>query len=261
MSLLEVRGLTKVFGGLTAVKDVSFDVKKGEIVSLIGPNGAGKTTLFSMVTGLEKPTYGKVTFNNTDITGWEAYKVANLGLVTTFQKTKVFSSLTVEEAVLVGTHSKHKTTTLDIILRNKKFYSELERSKNKVTGILEYTKLSDKKDFMCAELSYGEQRVLEIAVAMAAEPRLLLLDEPVAGLNHTESKELMNMINDLRHSGVTILLIEHDMDLVMKISDRIVALNFGENICFGTPQEVSSNVRVIEAYLGSGEDVGGSGCY
>ena len=254
MALLEVRGLTKVFGGLTAVKDVSFDVEKREIVSLIGPNGAGKTTIFSMITGLVKPTRGKVKFDNMDITGWEAYKVANFGLVTTFQKTKVFPTLTVEEAVMVGTHSKHKTSLLDILLRNKKFYSELEQSKKKVAEILEYTRLTDRKKFMCTELSYGEQRVLEIAVAMAAEPKLLLLDEPTAGLNHTESKNLMNMIYGLRDSDVTILLIEHDMNLVMKISDRVVVLNFGEKLCFGTPREVSSNEKVIEAYIGSGED-------
>ena len=254
MALLEVRGLTKVFGGLTAVKDVSFDVEKREIVSLIGPNGAGKTTIFSMITGLVKPTRGKVKFDNMDITGWEAYKVANFGLVTTFQKTKVFPTLTVEEAVMVGTHSKHKTSLLDILLRNKKFYSELEQSRKKVAEILEYTRLTDRKNFMCTELSYGEQRVLEIAVAMAAEPKFLLLDEPTAGLNHTESKNLMNMIYGLRDSDVTILLIEHDMNLVMKISDRVVVLNFGEKLCFGTPWEVSSNEKVIEAYIGSGED-------
>ena len=254
MALLEVRGLTKVFGGLTAVKDVSFDVEKREIVSLIGPNGAGKTTIFSMITGLVKPTRGKVKFDNMDITGWEAYKVANFGLVTTFQKTKVFPTLTVEEAVMVGTHSKHKTSLLDILLRNKKFYSELEQSRKKVAEILEYTRPTDRKNFMCTELSYGEQRVLEIAVAMAAEPKFLLLDEPTAGLNHTESKNLMNMIYGLRDSDVTILLIEHDMNLVMKISDRVVVLNFGEKLCFGTPWEVSSNEKVIEAYIGSGED-------
>lgn len=259
MALLEVRGLTKVFDGLTAVKDVSFDVEKGEIVSIIGPNGAGKTTTFSMITGFVKPTRGKIVFERKDITGWEAYKVANFGLVTTFQKTKVFPTLTVEEAVMVGTHCKHKTTPFDILLRNKKYYSELEKSKKKVAEILEYTKLDDKKSFTCTELSYGEQRVLEIAVAMAAEPKLLLLDEPVAGLNNTESESIMNMICGIRDSGVTILLIEHDMNVVMKISDHVVVLNFGEKLCFGTPQEVSSNDKVIEAYLGSGEDDGN--CY
>ncbi len=253
MALLEVRGLTKVFGGLTAVKDVSFDVEKGKIVSLIGPNGAGKTTIFSIVTGFVKPTRGKVIFDNMDITGWEAYKAAKFGVVTTFQKTKVFPTLTVEEAIMIGTHNKHRTTPLDILLRNKKFYSELERSKKKVTEILKYTGLTGKKNFLCAELSYGEQRVLEIAVAMATEPKLLLLDEPAVGLNLTESNNLMSMIYGLRDSGVTILLIEHDMSLVMKLSDCVVALNFGEKICFGTPQEVSSNEAVIKAYLGSEE--------
>lgn len=254
MALLEVKGLTKIFGGLTAVKDVSFDVEKGEIVSLIGPNGAGKTTIFSMITGFVKPTHGRITFDSMDITSWEAYKRANLGIVTTFQKTKVFPTLTVEEAVMVGTHSKHRTSLLDILLRNKKFYSELEQSKQKVIEILEYTRLIDKKNFMCSGLSYGEQRVLEIAVAMAAEPKLILLDEPAVGLNHTESNNLMNMIYGLRDSGMTILLIEHDMNLVMKISDHVMVLNFGKKIYFGTPQEVSCNERVIEAYLGSEEE-------
>lgn len=252
MALLEVKNLTKVFGGLDAVKNVTFDVERGEIVSLIGPNGAGKTTIFSIISGFIKPTNGRIIFDNNDITGWEAYKVANFGLITTFQKTKVFPALTVEEAVMIGTHCKHETTPIDILLRNKKFYFELEKSKRIVAEILEYTRLIEKKDSMCAELSYGEQRVLEIAVAMAAEPKLLLLDEPAAGLNQTESKNLIDMICDLRNSGITILLIEHDMNLVMKISDRIVVLNFGEEICFDSPKEVSRNERVIEAYLGSG---------
>ncbi len=260
MALLEVRGLTKIFGGLTAVNDVSFDIEKGEIVSLIGPNGAGKTTIFSMITGFLKPTYGKIVFDNVDITDWEAYKIATFGVVTIFQKTKVFPTLTVEEAVMIGTHNKHKTTLLDILLRNKKFYSELEESKQKVTEILKYTGLTDKKNFLCTELSYGEQRVLEIAVAMAAEPKLLLLDEPAVGLNHTESNKLMNMIYGLRDSGITILLIEHDMDIVMKVSDRVAVFNFGEKICLGTPTEVSNNKMVIEAYLGSEEGYGNL-CY
>ncbi len=256
MALLEVRDITKMFGGLTAVKDVSFDVENREIVSLIGPNGAGKTTVFSIISGFVMPTLGTVTYDNKKITGLEAYKIANLGIVATFQKTKVFPTLTVEEAVMLGTHNKHMTSPLDILFRTKKFYSELEISKIKVAKILEHTRLINKKNFMCTELSYGEQRVLEIAVAMAAEPKILLLDEPAVGLNHTESKYLMNMIYDIRNSGVTILLIEHDMNFVMKISDRVVVLNCGKKICFGTPQEVANNEMVIKAYLGSDvEDV------
>ena len=255
MPLLEVRSLTKTFGGLTAVNDVSFDVKKGEIVSIIGPNGAGKTTIFSMISGLVKPTQGKITFDNMDITEWETYKIAKNGLITTFQKTKIFPTLTVEEAVMVGTHCKHKVSPIDILLRNKKYHFELKQSKNKVKDILEYTKLIEKKNYLCNELSYGEQRVLEIAVAMAAEPKLLLLDEPAAGLNYAESKSLMNTIYGLRNSGITILLIEHDMNIEMKISDRVLVLNYGEKLCFGTPQDVANNEKVIEAYLGSGEEV------
>lgn len=250
MALLEVRELTKVFGGLIAVKDVSFDVEQGKIVSLIGPNGAGKTTIFSILTGFVKPTHGKIIFNNKEITRLAAHKIASCGLITTFQKTRVFSTLTVEEAVMIGTHINHKTNLIDIFFRNKKFYSEIEKSQKKVTEILNRTGLTNKKKFLCTELSYGEQRVLEVAVAMAAEPILLLLDEPAVGLNNTESQNMMNMINDIRDSGVTILLIEHDMNLVMNISDYIVVINFGEKICVGTPKEVSLNENVIEAYLG-----------
>lgn len=254
MALLEITGLTKVFGGLTAVKDVSFQVEKGQIVSLIGPNGAGKTTTFSMVTGLVTPTSGKVIFDGQDVTGWPAYKVAAFGLVTTFQKTKVFPTLTVEEAVMVGTHSKINTSTLDIILRTKHFFSEQEKAEQKVAEILKYTGLYEKRKYLCTGLSYGEQRILEIAVALAAEPKLLLLDEPAAGLNHTESDNLMKMIHGLVRSGITVLLIEHDMNLVMRISDMVAVINFGQRIAFGTPEEVSNNQAVIEAYLGTGEE-------
>lgn len=251
MALLKIRDLTKTFGGITAVKDVSFDVEEGEIVSLIGPNGAGKTTIFSMITGFTKPTRGKIIFDNIDITRWETYKVANFGIVTAFQKTKVFPTLTVKEAIMIGTHTKHKTSLPDIFLRNKIFYTELDKSKKKVGEILKYTGLTDKRDFMCTELSYGEQRILEIATAMAAEPKLLLLDEPAVGLNQTESKNLMNMIYGIRDLGVTILLIEHDMNFVMNISDHAVVLDFGEKICYGTPREVSCDKKVVAAYLGS----------
>ena len=254
MALLEVKNLTKVFGGLKAVNGVSFEVEKGQIVSLIGPNGAGKTTTFSMVTGLVQPTEGSVFFNGEEITGMQAYKVAQRGLVTTFQKTKVFPTLTVEEAIMVGTHSTHKTSAVDILLRTGNFYRELEKAQKKVEDVLAYTGLQEKRNYMCTSLSYGEQRILEIAVAMAASPTLLLLDEPAAGLNHTESDNLMQMIYGLRDAGMTILLIEHDMHLVMRISDKVVVINFGERIAFGTPQEVTSNEAVIEAYLGSGGD-------
>lgn len=251
MALLEVRELTKVFGGLVAVKNVSFDVEQGKIVSLIGPNGAGKTTIFSMITGFVQPTKGKIIFADKDITKLSTNKIATCGLITTFQKNRVFSRLTVEDAIMIGTHINHKTSLRDIVFRNKKFYSELEQSQKKVQEILNHTGLSHKKNFLCNELSYGEQRILEVAVALAAEPLLLLLDEPAVGLNNTESQNMMNMIYDIRNAGVTILLIEHDMNLVMNISDYVVVINFGEKIYVGTPKEVAINKKVIEAYLGA----------
>ena len=254
MSLLEVRDLTKKFGGLTAVNKVSFDIEKGKIVSLIGPNGAGKTTTFSMLSGLVKPSSGSIKFLGEKINDLAAHEVSDRGIVTTFQKTKVFSTLTVEESILIGTHNWVKTSISDILFRNKNFWQNEQKAKDKVLEILHYTNLYDKRKLKCNGLSYGEQRILEIAVAMASNPVLLLLDEPAAGLNHNESQDLMNMIYGLRDLGMTILLIEHDMSLVMKISEHIVVLNFGQKIAEGTPAEITSNEKVIEAYIGSGGD-------
>jgi branched-chain amino acid transport system ATP-binding protein len=254
MSLMEVRNLTKRFGGLTAVNNVSFDIEKGKIVSLIGPNGAGKTTTFSMLTGLVKPTSGVISFQGENIVGLNMYDVSKKGIVTTFQKTKVFTTLTVEEATLVGTHSWVKTSIKDVLLHTKKFFEEEKKALARVEDVLKYTDLYKKRHLKCTSLSYGEQRLLEIAVAMAANPVLLLLDEPAAGLNHSESQSLMEMIYGLRDSGMTILIIEHDMNLVMKISEHVIVLNFGEKIAEGTPAEITSNERVIEAYLGAEVD-------
>ncbi|MCL5046357.1 MAG: ABC transporter ATP-binding protein [Actinobacteria bacterium] len=252
--LLEVQSLTKKFGGLTAVNAVSFNIDKSQIVSLIGPNGAGKTTIFSLITGLVRPTSGRVAFNGEDLTGLPAHRVAGKGIVTTFQKTKVFPDLTVLEGVMIGCHLQVDTTWLDIVLRSGRFKSEEKKARDRAVDILEYCNLIEKKDYLCKNLSYGEQRILEIAVAMAAEPRLILLDEPAAGLNPQESIQLMQLIYGLRDRGMTVLLVEHDMHLVMSISDKVVVLNFGTKIAEGTPKEVSADEQVIQAYLGARDE-------
>ena len=250
MTLLKTQTLTKKFGGLIAVNAVSFTIEKSQIVSLIGPNGAGKTTIFSLVTGLVRPTSGQVIFNGEDLTGLPAHVVASKGIVTTFQKTKVFPELTVLEGVTIGRHCRVNTSWLDIVLRTENFKAEERAARDRSMEILEYCNLVEKKDHLCKNLSYGEQRILEIAVAMAAEPKLILLDEPAAGLNPQESIKLMELIYGLRDRGMTVLLVEHDMNLVMSISDKVVVLNFGNKIAEGTPREVSENEQVIQAYLG-----------
>ena len=250
MNLLQIENLTKRFGGLCAVNDVSFGVKKNEIVSLIGPNGAGKTTTFSMLTGIQPPTSGKVVFNGEDVTKYPPYQIARKGMITTFQKTKVFPSITVLEAAMIGTHIIANTGVLNILTRNKKFYCEEGELRKNVVETLKYFSLDKKLDWLCKNLSHGEQRVLGVAVAMISNPSMLLLDEPVAGLNPQESKWMMGLIHGLRDRGTTILLIEHDMSMVMSISDRIVVLNFGNKIAEGTPSAISKNEQVLSAYLG-----------
>ncbi len=250
MSLLQISNLTKKFEGLCAVNNVSFEVEEGEIVSLIGPNGAGKTTIFSMLTGIEPPTSGKVTFDGKDITKTPPFQIARMGMITTFQKVKVFPNITVIEAAMIGTHILANTNIVSIITRNKEFYNEESRLKKICEDTLDYFGLGEKKQWLCKNLSHGEQRVLGVAIAMVSSPKMLLLDEPVAGLNPQESKWMMELIEGLRKKGTTILLIEHDMGMVMSISDKIIVLSFGNKIAEGKAHEISQNEKVIEAYLG-----------
>ena len=242
-------------GGLTAVDHVSFTVEKGQIFGVIGPNGAGKTTLFNLVSGVHKLTSGSITFNGKDVGGLEPYQIAEAGIARTYQNINLFSNLTVLENAMIGRHTKSKSGLAAAIFRTPAQKREEAAIREKCMELLQFMGLEHKADLLAKNLSYGEQRRLEIARAMASEPQLLLLDEPAAGMNSTEKVELTEMIRKIRDTGITILLVEHDMKLVMKITDRIAVLNFGELIALDEPQAVQNDPAVIAAYLGGGIDV------
>jgi branched-chain amino acid transport system ATP-binding protein len=250
MTMLSVNGVSIRFGGIAALKDVSFDVAAGEIVSVIGPNGAGKTTLFNMISGFGKPDTGVVQFEGRPITGLPANKIAGLGLVRTFQKTEVFPELSVSECVRIG-----RLNTLNAGLVQRFFGSPEVRdfvagSEKAVDDVLAAVGLLQKRARLARSLSYGEQRLLEVAVGMAARPRLLMLDEPASGLNRDEAQRFSALIRTLRTRGFTLVLVEHNMNVVMSVSDRIVVLHHGEKLFEGTPEEVRAHPSVIAAYLG-----------
>lgn len=249
-SLLQVRGLTKRFGGVTAVNNVDLEVKQGEIVGLIGPNGAGKTTLFGMVTGFLKPTSGDVYFRGEDITRMPPHRRGLLGIVCTFQKTAVFPAVTVAQAVRMGQHRKTSAGVIDALIGSARHRREEEATHARAVEILDFLGLAACADQRSGSLSYGQQRLVELAIALAAEPELLLLDEPAAGLNPTESAELVSVIRAVRDLGTTVFLVEHDMSVTMEVCDRLYVLAFGNKIAEGRPEEVQENEAVIEAYLG-----------
>jgi len=256
MALLEVDNIVKRFGGLFAVNDVSFEVERGQIVSMIGPNGAGKTTAFNCITGLYPLSGGDVRFDGVSLLGMAPHRITRLGISRTFQNIRLFSYMTAVDNVMVGEHCRMKAKVWDDLLHTRKERSEERAVEARAMATLRRLGLERYADVYARNLPYGLQRRLEIARALASSPTLLLLDEPAAGLNPQEKVELMGVISRLRDDGLTIFLIEHDMRVVMGISNRIVVLDYGEKIAEGTPKEVRENPRVIDAYLGSGASQG-----
>ena len=249
MPLLETKDLSKHFGGLAAVAGVDLRVEEGEIVGLIGPNGAGKTTCFNLLSGFLPPTAGTIRFAGEDITGLRSHRIVKRGLVRTFQLTTLFQDMTVLENVLMGLHLHAKKGVRQVLGSRRTFpREEVDRSRE----VLEFAGLSAQTDQPAKSLPHGHQRILGIAMALAARPRLLLLDEPVTGMNLEESGRVMTLVKTIRDRGTTILLVEHNMKAVMGTCERIVVLNFGQKLTEGTPAEVSTNPQVIEAYLGAG---------
>ena len=251
MALLEVRNATKRFGGLTAVGDLDFDLDEGAIVSVIGPNGAGKTTFFNCIAGFYRIDEGSITLDGVEISDLRADKIAHLGLSRTYQNIRLFGGMTALENVLVGEHQHMTTTWMQAVLRTRTQRAEEQAAADEAQRLLEYVGLGESHDLLARNLPYGDQRRLEIARALGTQPRLLLLDEPTAGMNPSETGEMTDLIRRLRDDlGITILLIEHEMRVVMGISERITVLDYGQRIAEGTPAEIRADKRVIEAYLG-----------
>ncbi|MFQ5912612.1 MAG: ABC transporter ATP-binding protein [Nitrospinota bacterium] len=250
MGLFRTEGLTHNFGGVMALREVDLEIREGEICGLIGPNGAGKTTFFNAVTGIYRPSGGRVFYRENDITGKPAHQIAALGVLRTYQKTSLFPGLSVRHNVSVGAHIRTRSGLWGALLNTPAKRLEEARRDQKVNQVLEFTGLSDRAEMEARNLSYGEQRILEVAIALAGEPELLLLDEPVAGLNPEEIQDVMKLVGEVNRRGVTILLVEHDMKMVMGVCQRIAVLDYGQKIAEGTPEEVSRNEKVIEIYLG-----------
>ena len=252
--ILEIKGVTKRFGGLTAVNNVSFDVNEREILSVIGPNGAGKSTLFKLIASFLRTSEGEVRFQGERISNRAPHTVARKGVVRTFQETTVFKNMTVRENVIIAHHLRSRASLAGFFLGTALARSDEAKFGESADEIVDFLGLSDISGELASNLPQGHLRALGVAIGLATDPKVLLLDEPFAGMNHDETMHAVELVRRVRDRGVTLLLVEHDMSAVMKISDRIVVLNFGEMIAEGAPEEVQSNERVIEAYLGSEDD-------
>ncbi len=254
MKVLEVKGLSKNFGGLAAVRGLDFEVQQGEILGLVGPNGAGKTTVFNLITGVYAPNEGKILFDNLDIAGWKAHKIAVRRIARTFQLTTIYTNCSALDNVMIAHHLSMKTGLWTILGRTQSYWREEEKARQDSFRLLQFVGLTGQEEILVKNLPHGHQQRLKIAIAMSCDPRLLLLDEPVSGMNPEETQEMMDLIGKIRSGGITIIMIEHDMKAVMGLCDRIVVINYGEKLAEGTPEQIQMNPQVIEAYLGREDD-------
>jgi len=253
-SMLSLNELKKNFGGVTAVNNIDIDVKNGEIFGIIGPNGAGKTTIFNLITGIYPPSEGKIIFSDEDITSIPTHIISQKGISRTFQNIRLFENLTVYNNILIACHHQAKYSILSGALRTKSCKMQELELAAEAEKALRSVGLFDKKDFIAGKLPYGEQRKIELARAIATKPKVLLLDEPAAGMNENESKELIELIRQIKDEyNLTIIIIDHHMDVIMSLCDKIAVLNFGQKIAMGTPMEIQNNEAVVEAYLGVDE--------